>query len=63
MLDSVINHVANAFGLELLHFADSFRGLGMKLLAAATPEARRRHRRSRSCLREIISSDCWADCG
>ena len=39
MLDSVINHVANAFGLELLHFADSFRGLGMKLLAAATPEA------------------------
>ena len=32
MLDSVINHVANAFGLELLHFADSFRGLGMKLL-------------------------------
>lgn len=39
MLDSAINHVANAFGLELLHFADSFRGLGMKLLAAATPEA------------------------
>lgn len=39
MLDSAINHFANAFGLELLHFADSFRGLGMKLLAAATPEA------------------------
>ena len=39
MLDSAIENFANAFGLELLHFADSFRGLGMKLLAAATPEA------------------------
>ena len=39
MLDSAMLDFANAFGRELLSFAESFRGLGMKLLAAATPEA------------------------
>lgn len=39
MPDSVMLKAVQAFGQELLQFAASFRGLGMKVLAASAPEA------------------------